>query len=95
MVGTIPLSDTFNQTGDETMKIKKTANKAFHNGNRLNGNGAHNHATYKVYSNDGVEVGFANRSSFGDWTAYAGVPLKPILRSCRTLAELKALLAAN
>lgn len=81
-----------NSNGNEAMVIKKTANKAFHNGNRLNGNGAHNHATYKVFA-EGVEVGFANRCSFGLWTAYVGQPLKPILRSCRTLAELKALIA--
>ena len=74
------------------MKIKKTASKTFHNGNRLNGNGSHSHATYKIFSDDGVEIGFASRCTFGLWTAYAGQPLKPILRSCGTLAELKGLM---
>jgi hypothetical protein len=72
------------------MTVKKIANKPFHNGNRLNGNGASVHAKYGVFQN-GQQVGFVVCN--GVWDAYSVEGKRINSYSCSTLAELKTLLA--
>ena len=80
----------------QTMVIKKTAKKDFHNANRLNGNGADFTASYGLF--DGSEqVGFATKGG-GGWIAFKrderGI-LRPFTRSCRTLKDLRAMVAES
>lgn len=73
--------------------IKKTGPKAFHLGNRLNGNAADNHAKYGIFNAEGEQVGFVSKS--GVWSAYMEVEgkLRPIGYSTSTLEGLKVMLA--